>query len=86
MAKRRKVAEGPELDAMQVLVRLIALIAIKGVEKDEAAISLSSAGLGDKAVADLLGVSESTIRGMRFRSKKKNRGAGGGRKKVSKAS
>lgn len=57
---------------MAVIARLLALIAIKGIEKDEAALQLSAAGLDDKSITELLGVSESYVRLARFNRKKSN--------------
>lgn len=71
MAKRRKSAEAPKPDAMQVIARLLAILVVKGTEKDEAALQLSAAGLDDKIISDMLGVSESYIRVARYRRKKK---------------
>ncbi len=57
---------------MAVIARLLALIAIKGVEKEEAALQLSGAGLDSKAITELLGVNEAYVRVARFKRKKAN--------------
>lgn len=69
---RKKDASEPTLDPMEIIARLLALIATKGVEKDEAALQLNAAGLNAKAITDLLGVSESYVRKARFNRTKKN--------------
>lgn len=71
MAKRRKGAETPKPDALLMIARLLALIAIKGADRDEAALQLGAVGFDDKAIADLIGVSESYVRVVRFRNKRK---------------
>lgn len=72
MAKRKASSSDPTLDPMTVIARLLALIVTKGVEKDEAALQLSAAGLDAKAITDLLGVSGSYVRKARFNRTKKN--------------
>lgn len=69
MAKRKPIASEPNTDPMTVISRLLAMIAVKGVDKDEAAVQLSAAGMDTKFITDLLGVSESYVRTMRFRRK-----------------
>jgi hypothetical protein len=56
---------------MMVIARLLALIAVKDVDKEEAALQLSSAGLDSKSITELLGVSDSYLRVARFKKKRK---------------
>lgn len=71
MAKRKASVSEP-IEPMAVIARLLALIAIKGVDKEEAALQLSGAGLDGKVITELLGVSESYVRLARFNRNKKN--------------
>lgn len=69
MAKKPK-SEAAAVEPMEKVARLLAILVTRGVEPDEAMPQLSGAGFDDHAVSQILGVSESAIRGMRFRSKK----------------
>lgn len=70
MAKK-KAGETTPPDSMQIIARLLGLIAVRGVEKDQAALQLSGAGLEDKVITELLGVNDSYVRLARFKKKKK---------------
>ncbi len=69
MAKAPR-SEG-EPDALQIISRLLALIVVKDLEKDDAILQLSGVGFSDGAVSQMLGVTESAVRGFRFRRAKK---------------
>ena len=69
--KRRPSASASKPDVMTIVARLLAIIAAKGIDKDEACLQLSGAGLDDRVITELLGVSESYIRVARYNRKKK---------------
>jgi hypothetical protein len=71
VAKRAKRADAPKSDNMDLIARLLALLVVKGAEKDDAVIQLGVVGFDDKTVSELLGVTESSIRGLRFRRQKR---------------
>lgn len=56
---------------MEIISRLLALIVVKDLERDDAILRLSGVGFSDTAVSQMLGVTESAVRGFRFRSSKK---------------
>jgi hypothetical protein len=70
MAKKPK-GDDPKPDALTMISRLLALHLIKGMEKDDAALQLGAVGFEDKSVAEMVGLSESSVRGVRFRRSKK---------------
>ena len=70
MPKKAK-SEEPSPDAMTMIARLLALHLVKGMENDDAAVQLGAVGFDDKSVAEMVGISESTVRGARFRRSKK---------------
>jgi DNA-binding NarL/FixJ family response regulator len=41
------------------------------MENNDAAVQLGAVGFDDKSVAEMVGISESTVRGVRFRRSKK---------------
>ena len=46
---------------------------VKGVDKDDAAMQLGAVGFDDTTVSQMVGLTESAIRGLRFRRAKKTR-------------
>lgn len=70
MSKKPK-SEVVKIDPMEKIARLLALSLTRELGKDAAAIQLGSAGFDDGSVSELLGIPESTIRGIRFRRTKK---------------
>lgn len=79
MAKHAK-PEQLKPDNMHLIARLLALHLVKGTEKEEAVTQLGLAGFDDKSVSELLGVTESSVRGLRFRRQKKPKAANKKRK------
>lgn len=70
MTKRKPDANEPASDSITIISRLLAIIAVKDLNKEEAALQLSAAGLDARFITDLLGVNESYVRIARFRKKK----------------
>ncbi|ARQ00354.1 hypothetical protein CAK95_15670 [Pseudorhodoplanes sinuspersici] len=56
-----------------LIARLLAVHVTKETETNEAALVLSGAGFDDSDVAQMLGITESTVRGIRFRNNKPKR-------------
>lgn len=70
---RKRSDEDQKPDALDLIAKLLAVHLVKGMEKDAAAAQLGGIGFGDKAVAEMVGISESAVRGIRFRAKKSSR-------------
>lgn len=71
MPKRSKTnVERAKLDNATIATRLIGFFVVRGIESDQAVLTLSGAGFDDKTISEMLYVSESTIRGIRFRANK----------------
>ena len=68
--KQSKTVETAKPESMEMIARLLALLVIRGVEKDEACAQLSGVGFDNKAIADMLGMTESAVRGVHFRRSK----------------
>jgi hypothetical protein len=66
---------------LEIISRLLAMLVVKGMDKDEAILQLSGVGFSDGAVSGMLGVTESAVRGFRFRRAKK----GGKKRRKNKA-
>lgn len=62
--------EVPKPDPLELIARLLALHLVKGMEKDDSAAQLGAIGFDDKSVAEMVGISESAVRGIRFRRAK----------------
>jgi hypothetical protein len=60
-------------DALTMISRLLALHFVKGMDKVDATVQLGAVGFDDKTVAEMVGISESTVRGARFRRSKKRK-------------
>ena len=58
-------------DPLELISRLLAMHLVKDVDADDAVAKLSGVGLDDKSVAEMLGVTDSVVRGVRFRRSKK---------------
>jgi hypothetical protein len=66
--KAKRETETP--DILEIISRLLALYVVKDMPKDDAVLQLSAVGFADRNVSDLLGVTESSVRGLRFRRAK----------------
>jgi hypothetical protein len=80
MAKKRQrksADDAPPATAADKIAGVLALIAIKEMEPEDAALKLDAIGFTSKEVEALLNVSPGYVRGARFRAKKgKKRKAG----------
>jgi hypothetical protein len=56
---------------MDMIARLLALHLVRDQKNDQAVAQLGVVGFTDKAVSELLGIPESSVRVIRFRSQKK---------------
>jgi hypothetical protein len=63
--------EVPKLEPLELISRLLALHLVKDMENTEAAARLGAVGFDDKSVGEMVGITESTVRGIRFRRSKK---------------
>ena len=77
MPKKAK-DEPVQIDPLEMICRLLAMHLIKGLTTDEAALQLGSVGFDNRSVSAMVGISESAVRGLRFRHSK-------GKKQKSKA-
>jgi hypothetical protein len=75
MAKRRRSAseEEPQRNPADKIAGALALMAVKGLEKDDAALKLDAIGFTSHEIAALLGVNENYVRVARHRAQKKPR-------------
>lgn len=74
MAKRRSAVEDePQRTAADKIAGALAMIAVKGLEKDDAALKLDAIGFTSHEIAALLDVNENYVRVARHRAKKKPR-------------
>jgi hypothetical protein len=81
VAVRKRSAEGEEqVGALDKIARLFAAHVTRGMKPDEATLIMEGAGFTDREIMELLGVSNSYVRQVRFQ-----RNAKKGRKKKSKA-
>jgi 3-deoxy-D-arabino-heptulosonate 7-phosphate (DAHP) synthase class II len=73
MAKRRKAAadEQPARTVNDKIAGALAFLAVKGLEKDDAALKLDAIGFTSHEISALLDVNESYVRVAKYRSKKK---------------
>ena len=73
MAKRRKRAaeDQPVRSADDKIAGALALIAVKGLETEDAALKLDAIGFTSHEIAALLDVNENYVRVAKYRAKKK---------------
>lgn len=60
-----------QADAMARMSRLLALVAVKGLENKEAVLTLTRAGYGQTEIADLLGIKVSAVSMIVLRNREK---------------
>lgn len=77
MGKRNDEAVKP--DAMQKVARLLALLVVRGVDKDDAALQLEGVGFDAREISEMLGVNENYLHALKNRRKTSDK-----RKKASK--
>lgn len=70
MAKSPK-SESVRPDTLTLISRLLALQVVNGLQTDEAVSRLGAVGFDDATISQLLGITDSTVRGIRFRRAKK---------------
>lgn len=73
MAKRKISDEPPNQDNMSLIARLLGALLVRELEPTEATNKLAHIGFDDNGIASIVGISESAVRGIRFRSSKAKR-------------
>jgi DNA-directed RNA polymerase specialized sigma24 family protein len=78
MAKRKRNApdEAPARGANEKIACALALIAVKGLETEDAALKLDAIGFNSREISALLDVNENYVRVAKHRAKKKPRRRG----------
>jgi hypothetical protein len=81
MVAKKQNAEGEdEANTLEKIARLFAVYVTRGLKPDEATLLMEGAGFSDREITELLGVSNSYVRQVRFQRKAKK-----GKKKRPKA-